>query len=71
MRIRMTPQTLAMAAVLDVVTIPSAPPGQAADEAKIAPRDLDNDGHGFQNEKNHFDFYEAMDKFLAKYLQKG
>jgi hypothetical protein len=67
----MTPQTLAMAAVLDVVTIPSAPPGQAADEAKIPIRDLGNEGHRFQNEENQFDFYEAMDKFLAKYLQKG
>jgi dipeptidyl aminopeptidase/acylaminoacyl peptidase len=31
----------------------------------------DNEGHGFHNEENQFDFYEAMDKFLAKYLQKG
>jgi hypothetical protein len=71
MRIRIAPLTLAMAAAPAVVAIPSTPPAQVADEAKIAPRDLDNDGHGFQNEKNHFDFYEAMDKFLAKYLQKG
>ena len=31
----------------------------------------DNEGHGFHNEENQFDFYEAMDKFLAKYLQRG
>lgn len=28
----------------------------------------DNEGHGFRNEENQFDFYEAMDRFLAKYL---
>ena len=30
----------------------------------------DNEGHGFANEENRFDFYEAMEKFLAKCLQK-
>ncbi len=29
----------------------------------------DNEGHGFHNEENRFDFYEAMEKFLAKHLQ--
>ncbi len=28
-----------------------------------------NEGHGFQNEENRFDFYTAMQKFLAKYLK--
>ncbi len=28
-----------------------------------------NEGHGFQNEENRFDFYTAMEKFLAKYLK--
>lgn len=28
----------------------------------------DNEGHGFRNEENKFDFYKAMEKFLAKYL---
>jgi len=28
----------------------------------------DNEGHGFHNEENRFDFYSAMEKFLAKYL---
>ena len=28
----------------------------------------DNEGHGFHNEENKFEFYEAMAKFLAKYL---
>ncbi len=28
----------------------------------------DNEGHGFRNEENRFDFYEAMEPFLAKYL---
>ena len=26
----------------------------------------DNEGHGFRNEENRFDFYEAMEKFLKK-----
>ncbi|MCC7158870.1 MAG: S9 family peptidase [Ignavibacteria bacterium] len=29
----------------------------------------DNEGHGFHNEENRFDFYEAMEKFLAKHLK--
>lgn len=31
----------------------------------------DNEGHGFQNQENQFDFYEAMEKFLAKHLKKA
>ncbi|MEP7156921.1 MAG: S9 family peptidase [Betaproteobacteria bacterium] len=30
----------------------------------------DNEGHGFRNEENRFDFYEAMEKFLAANLKK-
>jgi dipeptidyl aminopeptidase/acylaminoacyl peptidase len=30
----------------------------------------ENEGHGFANEENRFDFYGAMEKFLAKYLKK-
>ncbi len=29
----------------------------------------DNEGHGFRNEENRFDFYGAMEKFLKKYLK--
>nr|NQU93396.1 S9 family peptidase [Bacteroidota bacterium] len=29
----------------------------------------DNEGHGFHNEENRFDFYRAMEKFLEKYLK--
>lgn len=29
----------------------------------------ENEGHGFHNEENRFDFYGAMEKFLAKYLK--
>jgi dipeptidyl aminopeptidase/acylaminoacyl peptidase len=29
----------------------------------------ENEGHGFHNEENRFDFYEAMETFLAKHLQ--
>lgn len=28
----------------------------------------DNEGHGFANEENRFDFYDAMERFLAKHL---
>lgn len=28
----------------------------------------DNEGHGFQNQENRFDFYEAMESFLEKHL---
>ena len=31
----------------------------------------DNEGHGFRNQENQFEFYGAMEKFLAKHLQKG
>ena len=30
----------------------------------------DNEGHGFHNEETRFDFYGAMEKFLAKYLKR-
>jgi len=29
----------------------------------------DNEGHGFHNQNNQYDFYGAMEKFLAKYLK--
>lgn len=29
----------------------------------------DNEGHGFRNEENRFDFYRAMETFLTKHLQ--
>ena len=30
----------------------------------------DNEGHGFANEENTFDFYRAMEEFLAKHMAK-
>ena len=27
-----------------------------------------DEGHGFRNEENRFEFYEAMEGFLGKYL---
>lgn len=30
----------------------------------------DNEGHGFHNEENRFDFYRAMEKFLGTHLNK-
>ena len=29
----------------------------------------DNEGHGFRNEENRFEFYEAMEQFLEKHLK--
>jgi dipeptidyl aminopeptidase/acylaminoacyl peptidase len=31
----------------------------------------DNEGHGFANEENRFEFYEAMEKFLSEHLKKA
>jgi dipeptidyl aminopeptidase/acylaminoacyl peptidase len=31
----------------------------------------ENEGHGFANEENRFEFYEAMERFLAKHLRGG
>lgn len=30
----------------------------------------DNEGHGFHNEENQFDFYRSMEKFLGTHLKK-
>lgn len=30
----------------------------------------DNEGHGFHNEENRFDFYRAMEKFLGEHLKE-
>ena len=29
----------------------------------------DNEGHGFSNEENKFEFYQEMEKFLEQHLQ--
>ena len=29
----------------------------------------ENEGHGFQNEENRFEFYEAMESFLARHVK--
>ena len=29
----------------------------------------DDEGHGFRNQKNQFDFYEAMEKFLDRHVK--
>jgi dipeptidyl aminopeptidase/acylaminoacyl peptidase len=31
----------------------------------------DNEGHGFRNEENRFDFYGAMEKFLDQHIGSG
>jgi hypothetical protein len=31
----------------------------------------DNEGHGFHNEENRFDFYNAMEKFLDQHIGSG
>jgi dipeptidyl aminopeptidase/acylaminoacyl peptidase len=28
----------------------------------------DNEGHGFHNQENQFDFYRAMEKFLGEHI---
>jgi dipeptidyl aminopeptidase/acylaminoacyl peptidase len=28
----------------------------------------DDEGHGFRNEESRFEFYEAMERFLARHL---
>ena len=31
----------------------------------------DNEGHGFANQENRFDFYRAMERFLEKHLHNA
>jgi dipeptidyl aminopeptidase/acylaminoacyl peptidase len=31
----------------------------------------DDEGHGFRNEENRFEFYEAMEKFLDQHIGSG
>jgi dipeptidyl aminopeptidase/acylaminoacyl peptidase len=31
----------------------------------------DNEGHGFHNEENRFDFYTAMERFLDQHIGSG
>jgi dipeptidyl aminopeptidase/acylaminoacyl peptidase len=31
----------------------------------------DNEGHGFHNEENKFEFYNAIEKFLEKHLKNN
>jgi dipeptidyl aminopeptidase/acylaminoacyl peptidase len=31
----------------------------------------ENEGHGFSNEENRFDFYRAMEQFLARHMRPG
>jgi dipeptidyl aminopeptidase/acylaminoacyl peptidase len=31
----------------------------------------DNEGHGFRNEENRFEFYRAMETFLGKHMKEG
>jgi dipeptidyl aminopeptidase/acylaminoacyl peptidase len=31
----------------------------------------DNEGHGFANEENRFELYDAMEKFLARHLKES
>jgi dipeptidyl aminopeptidase/acylaminoacyl peptidase len=68
MPIRITPQAFALAAALghESKQMVKALQARGVDVAYMV---KDNEGHGFRNEENQFDFYEAMDKFLAKYLQ--
>ena len=31
----------------------------------------ENEGHGFHNEENRFEFYEAMERFLGEHLRSA
>ena len=31
----------------------------------------ENEGHGFRNEENRFEFYNAMETFLAEHIGSG
>jgi dipeptidyl aminopeptidase/acylaminoacyl peptidase len=46
---------------------------QIVEAVKKAGKDVvymvkDNEGHGFRNEENRFDFYRAMEEFFRKHL---
>jgi dipeptidyl aminopeptidase/acylaminoacyl peptidase len=43
---------------------------QALRQRRVEVDDLvkDNEGHGFHNEENRFDFYRRMEGFLARHL---
>ena len=55
------------------VRVPKAESDQMVEALKKRGIDVpymvkDNEGHGFSNEENRFDFYRAMEKFLGKHL---
>jgi dipeptidyl aminopeptidase/acylaminoacyl peptidase len=53
---------------LGFVALPAALKARGVDVPYMV---KENEGHGFRNEENQFDFYEAMERFLAKYLDRG
>jgi len=55
------------------IRVPKAESDQMAEALKKRGLDVpymvkDNEGHGFLNEENRFDFYREMEKFLGKHL---
>ncbi len=55
------------------IRVPKAESDQMVEALKKRGLDVpymvkDNEGHGFSNEENRFDFYRAMEKFLGKHL---
>jgi dipeptidyl aminopeptidase/acylaminoacyl peptidase len=57
-----------MVGALGLVALPAALKARGIDVPYMV---KENEGHGFRNEENQFDFYEAMERFLAKYLGRG
>jgi len=62
---------LAFAVVVGALKIVALPAALKARGVDVPYMVKENEGHGFRNEGNQLDFYEAMERFLAKYLGKG
>ena len=66
-----TPLFVAQGARIRASTGRKRPDGQGAEGARRqrGVHGQDNEGHGFHNDENKFEFYEAMEKFLLQHLK--
>jgi dipeptidyl aminopeptidase/acylaminoacyl peptidase len=71
MLISSTHSALAFAVVVGAVGFVALPAALKARGVDVPYMVKENEGHGFRNEENQVDFYEAVERFLAKYLGKG
>jgi dipeptidyl aminopeptidase/acylaminoacyl peptidase len=71
MLILSTRTALAFAVVVGALGFVALPAALEARGVDVPYMVKENEGHGFRNEENQFDFYEAMERFLAKYLGRG